>query len=96
MKVLYADAGKAVIIARKHGDKWYIGGITNWEPFKKEVNLDFLSDGNYQAEILSDGINANRMGEDYKINILPVSKSSTLSIDMASGGGFTAVISKKS
>ena len=95
MKVLYADAGKAVIIARKHGDKWYIGGITNWEPFKKEVNLDFLNDGTYQAEILADGINANKMGEDYKIQTLPVSKTSTLSIEMAPGGGFTAVISRK-
>lgn len=92
-KVLYADAGKAVIIARKHGDKWYIGGITNWEPFSREVSLDFLGEDNYQAEILSDGINANKMGEDYTIEKVPVKKSSTMKINMASGGGFTAVIS---
>jgi alpha-glucosidase len=92
-KVLYADAGKAIIIARKHGDKWYVGGITNWEPFAGKVSLDFLEEGNYQAEILSDGINANRMGEDYTIEKVPVKKSSTIKINMASGGGFTAVIS---
>ncbi|HXS58620.1 MAG TPA: glycoside hydrolase family 97 catalytic domain-containing protein [Hanamia sp.] len=95
MKVLYADAGKAVIIARKHGDKWYIGGITNWDPFQKEVSLDFLGTGDYQAEILSDGINANRVGEDYRITTVPVNKLSTLKINMASGGGFTAVITAK-
>ena len=92
-KVLYADAGKAIIIARKHGDKWYVGGITNWEPFFREVSLNFLGEGNYQAEILSDGINANKMGEDYKIEKVQIKKSSTMKINMASGGGFTAVIS---
>ena len=92
-KVLYADAGKAIIIARKHGDKWYVGGITNWEPFFREVSLNFLGEGNYQAEILSDGINANKMGEDYKIEKVQIKKSFTMKINMASGGGFTAVIS---
>jgi len=95
MKVLYADAGNAVIIARKHGEKWYIGGITNWDPFQKEVSLDFLGAGNYEAAILSDGINANRFGEDYQINTMPVNATSTITINMAPGGGFTAVISKK-
>ncbi len=92
-RVLFADAGKAVIIARKHGDKWYIGGITDWEPFSKEVHLDFLEDGNYKASILSDGINANQMGEDYHLENISVNKMSRLKINMASGGGFTAVIS---
>ncbi len=92
-KVLYADAGKAVIVARKHGDKWYIGGITDWEPFSKEVNLDFLGDGSFSASVLKDGINADKMGEDYKIEDMKVNKSSSLKINMAPGGGFTAIIS---
>jgi hypothetical protein len=29
---------------------WYIGGMTNWDAFQKEVSLDFLGKGNYQAE----------------------------------------------
>ena len=95
MKVLYADAGQRLIIACRHGDKWFIGGITNWDPFQKEVSLDFLGAGDYEAEILSDGINANRVGEDYRITTVPVNKLSTLKINMASGGGFTAVISAK-
>lgn len=92
-RVLYADAGKAVIMARKHGDKWYIGGITNWDAFSKEISLDFLGEGKYKASILSDGVNANRMGEDYHLENKSVNKTSRLKINMASGGGFTAVIS---
>lgn len=94
-RVLHADAGKAVIVARKNGNKWFIGGITNWDTFQKEFNLDFLGDGNYTAEILKDGINANRVGEDYKIETRSVNKTSTLKMNLASGGGFVVICAPK-
>jgi alpha-glucosidase len=95
MKVLYADAGKAVIVARRNGNSWYIGGITDWNAFTKEVSLDFLSNGEYEAEILEDGINADKAAQDHKISKIAVNKTTKLSIKMAPGGGFTAIITPK-
>lgn len=92
MKVLHADAGKSVIIARKHGNSWYIGGITDWNEFSKQVPLSFLGEGEFEAEILEDGINANKAAQDYKINRQKVNKDTKLDIKMASGGGYTAII----
>lgn len=91
-KVLFAEAGRAVLIARKHGDTWYIGGMTNWEPFRFDVPLDFIGEGDFDAEILTDGINANRVGSDYKIEKTKVNKSGRIHVDMASGGGLVMIL----
>lgn len=91
-RVLYADAGKAVIVARKHGNAWYIGGITDWNAFTHTVSLDFLGSGEFDAEILSDGINAARAAQDYKITKQKVYRDTRLDIQMAPGGGFAAII----
>lgn len=92
MKVLHADAGKAVIVARKNGNKWYIGGITNWDAFTKNINFDFLQNGNYNMEILEDGMNAHRMAEDYIITKKQVTNKGMYSVKMAPGGGFAAIL----
>lgn len=92
-KVLYADAGKAVIMARKFGNRWYIGGITNWNDFAQDFKLDFLGSGKFNIELLEDGINANKMAEDYKISQKQVDAGSILPVKMAQGGGFTAILS---
>lgn len=90
-RVLYADAGKALIVARKHGDRWYIGGITNWNRFQKEISFGFLGEGQYSAQVLTDGVNADRVGEDYKIDTIEVNKNSRMEVKMAPGGGFAAI-----
>lgn len=91
-RVLHAEAGRAVIVARKNGDNWYVGGITNWDKFQKEISLDFLDERSYQAEILKDGINADRAAEDYKIERKLVNKVTKIEMEMASGGGFVMIL----
>ena len=93
-KVLHAAVSDYIVIARRKGDKWYIGAMTDWDARELEINLDFLDDGTYKMEIFKDGKNANRFAEDYQIDRIKVNKSSTLSINMAKGGGWTAILSK--
>ncbi|MFT4094939.1 MAG: glycoside hydrolase family 97 catalytic domain-containing protein [Niabella sp.] len=90
-KALYAVAGKALVVARKHGNTWYLGGIADWNTFDKEFNLGFLGSGKYNMELLEDGINAGKMAEDYKISQKQVGVSDVLPVKMAPGGGFTAI-----
>ncbi len=92
-KVLYADAGNVVVVARKHGDVWYIGGITNWTAVSKSIKLDFLSEGTFSMQLLKDGINAGKMAEDYTLTSRNVSAKDVFDVEMASGGGFAAVLS---
>jgi len=81
-----------VSVARKTGNEWYIGGMTNWTERELTLDLSFLGDGNYKAELFTDGINANRIASDYKKELITVPANRKLTIKMAQGGGFAARI----
>ncbi len=83
-----------VSIARKTGNEWYIGGMTNWTERELTLDLSFLGEGNYKAELFTDGINANRIASDYKKEVITVPANRKLIIKMAPGGGFAARIYK--
>lgn len=84
-----------VAIARRHGDEWYIGALTNWTPRELELDLSFLGDGSYTLELFKDGVNADRAARDYKKEVIPVPANRKLKIKMAPGGGYAARIQKR-
>jgi alpha-glucosidase len=93
--VLDAKMGEYVCIARKKGDVWYIGAITNGKRADIDVDLSFLERaGAYHAEIFSDGVNASRNAEDYLHERTLVDRKSRIKIRCAPGGGWTCRISK--
>ncbi|MFH0991176.1 MAG: glycoside hydrolase family 97 N-terminal domain-containing protein [bacterium] len=54
-KVIHGEIGKYITIARRSGDRWFIGAITNVEQRTLEIPLSFLPKGkHYQASIYSD------------------------------------------
>lgn len=59
------------------------------------MKFDFLADGDYEAIVLKDGINANHDAEDYKIEKYDIHKNSEMKIHLASGGGFVIKVIKK-
>ena len=66
--------------------------MTNWNERDVEINLSFLGNGNYEAEIFKDGINADRDAADYKKEILTVTADTKIKIHLALGGGWAARI----
>ena len=93
-KALDAKIGKYVIVAKRHGTKWYIAGICNGEEKTREfkLKLDFLGAGSHKMTIFTDGFNAGKQAMDYRKNTRQVDNSTTLDIKMVRNGGFTAVI----
>jgi alpha-glucosidase len=77
-----------VILARRKGETWYVGAMTNEAGRTVDVPLSFLGRGEYQAEIWSDGKTAN----DVERAVRPVSKRDVLHIHMSAGGGGAVVI----
>ena len=68
-KVLAAEVGKYVIVAKRKAGKWYIGGITNNEEKERSfsLNFDFLPEGKqYKMTLFEDGINAGHQAMDYR------------------------------
>ena len=93
-RVLQGEMGKYIVVARRLGDTWYVGGQTNWDARTIELPLDFLSEGSYFVTLLCDGINAGHNAEDYKFDRQSRGKGETLTLHMASGGGFVLKLGK--
>ncbi len=93
-RVLDGKVAEHLAIARKQGDNWFIGALTNWDAREMVLDLSFLDEGNYKIELFKDGINADRAASDYKKEIIPIPADRKLTIKMASGGGFAAKIFK--
>lgn len=91
---LAGKIGEYAAVARKKGDKWYVGAISDWT--EREITLDcsFLGQGLWKAEVFKDGINADRNGNDYKIVEQNIVSGQKINIKLAPGGGWTAVISR--
>lgn len=91
--VLHGVIGDYIAVARRKGNTWYIGAMTDWTPRKLKLDLSFLKAGNYKMEVFKDGVNADRFAEDYKMETVEVNKSSIITAEMSAGGGWTAIIS---
>ena len=93
-KVLDARVSDYVIVARKNGNEWYVGAMTDWTPRKLKIDFSFLEEGNYIAEIFSDGVNTARFASDFKRTVKNITPSESIQIVLAPGGGWVARIYK--
>jgi alpha-glucosidase len=89
---LEGKIGEFVIVARQNGEKWYVGGMTDWKARTFKIPLTFLKDKKYKIEILKDGINVDKHAADFQILRKEVVTGETLSVDMAAGGGYAAIL----
>ena len=87
--------GEYITMARRKGDTWFLGSVTNWTPREMNIDLSFLPAGKYKVEYFKDGVNADRNGTDYNTGVTTLDENTrTLDIRMASGGGYSAKIVK--
>ena len=89
---LDGKVGEYVVIARRKGDVWYIGGLTDWENRTIEINLDVLGGGNWNVELFTDGVNVGRNAKDYKKTNF--SATGSFSVKMTPGGGFAVRLTR--
>lgn len=87
-KFLDGYPGKEVVMARRKGEAWYIGGINAEQREKrKRVRLDFLPKGvQYRLTLISDGVYDTAFSTDYQV----VNSESNISVRMLRRGGFAA------
>ena len=89
---LTGSVGEYIAIARRSGDTWYIGAMTDWTPRELELDLSFIGNGNYDIESFADGINADRAARDFRKTVSELPQDRRLKIRMAPGGGYAARI----
>lgn len=89
---LAASVGEYAAVARRSGEKWYIGAITDWTARTLEAPLKFLGGGRYRMTVFADGVNADRIARDYRTETREVTRDDTVALRMAPGGGWAAVL----
>lgn len=95
-RVLEGKLGEYVTIARKAYDgSWYVGSLASWDGRKAALDLSFLEDGEWNAEIFQDGVNASRNAVDFKHEFAAVNSTDTLNFTVAPGGGYIVRFTKK-
>lgn len=93
MRVLEAKIGEVVAVARRHGNDWYIGAVTNGTARDVHVDLSFLEPGPpYVMTSLADGVNAHTRAIDHVFSTSAVHAGDTLTVHLAKGGGWVARI----
>ena len=91
---LEGKLGEYLITARKKGDDWFIGGMTNWDKRSLDISLSFLPAGEYSYTQCEDGINADRYPSDYILTDGTKNKNSSIQLNMAPGGGYLLHLKK--
>jgi len=93
---LDGEVGRFVALARRKNATWYLGAISNWDSREITIDFSFLEKGKtYEAEIFSDGLNAEKAANDYKREVITVDSTTKLKYKLASGGGLGAIIQPK-
>jgi alpha-glucosidase len=95
LKVLDARIGDYLLLARRSGNEWFVGALTDWNRREMQLDLSFLPAGDYSIEIFCDGVNADRYSQDYRHLKQDVRSGEKMKINMTSGGGWVARINPK-
>jgi alpha-glucosidase len=86
-RVLNGVPPKYITVARRKGNEWFVGSITDWDARELDVPLNFLGSGDYDAEIYSDGPNAATEPKDSLVEKRRVNARTVLRLKLATGGG---------
>ncbi|MET0554639.1 MAG: glycoside hydrolase family 97 protein [Vicinamibacteria bacterium] len=94
-RVLHAQIGDFLAIARRRGSDWYVGALTDWTPRELAIDLSFLGPGEFVLDAYADGPNAERQGSDYVRSKRDVDATAKLTVRLAPGGGWAARVTPK-
>jgi alpha-glucosidase len=92
-KVIAAKPGELLVMARRKGQTWYLGGMSAKQPRDLELPLTFLGSGKYQARLWKDAPDSEANPNHLANETLNFSANDTLKIHIALDGGFVAQIS---
>lgn len=88
---LEGKAGEYVAMARRKGNTWYVGAMTDWNAREMKLDLSFIQ-GAPQMEIFRDGANAHRAARDFKQEWVAFPEDGKVTVKMAPGGGWAAIL----
>jgi len=90
-KILKAEVGQYIVTAKRKGEAWFLGAMTNSNERKIVIETSFLPKGKaYELTLIKDGINADFQAMDFKKLTLKINSGDKINIDMVKDGGYAA------
>ena len=87
-RVLSGAPGKGIVMARRKGNEWFVGALTNNEGATESIDLSFLDkDKKYKAYVYTDGGERIKTRTHVKCSYLIVNASQILSFHLKPSGG---------
>jgi alpha-glucosidase len=91
-KVLAGEIGEYAVVARRSGDRWFVGALNNREPRTLQIPLSFLeADRRYEATIYRDDPAVDTPTQ-VGISRSQVDAQTTLAIQLGRNGGQAMII----
>jgi alpha-glucosidase len=87
-RVLNGVPGEYITIARRSGDEWFLGSMSNWTGRTLDLPLTFLGNGRYSAEIYADAEDADRFPKHLMMKRRSVDRATHLKAQLAPAGGY--------
>lgn len=89
-RILNGQIGEYITSARRSGNEWFIGAMTNSEGRTLEIKLNFLGDGQYKLVAFEDLPESAVDAEKVQRTTQTITKKDVIRINMVSGGGYAA------
>jgi alpha-glucosidase len=86
-RVLNAAVGEQLVMARRSGDRWFLGAMTDKNARDLSVKLDFLGKGSWKATIWKDAPDSDTAAEHLLTEERTLSSADVLNLHLAMAGG---------
>jgi alpha-glucosidase len=86
-KVLDGAVGEHIVVARRNGSKWFVGGMTADQAYVYHLPLSFLGKGAYTAHLFVDPADSNAAYDSLSQSTRTVTSSDSLTLHMRPAGG---------
>ena len=91
-RVLHAEVGECLVVARRKGDEWYLGGMAAARGRELDLPRRFLGGGSFDAKVYQD--DAARGPTAVTLREQTVSAADTLRVTVPPAGGFAARLTR--
>lgn len=79
-------------VARRKGDDWFIGAISDSKARTVDMKMDFLEDGEYEATWYKDCPDSSENPNNIEIETIKVRKGDVLKLELAATGGCAIIL----
>ena len=86
-KFVDGEMGNFIVVARRSGEEWYVGSMTDWDEREINIPLEFLGKGNFIATVWRDGDDVNTNPTSLIREEIDVNKANIVRAKLAKGGG---------